>query len=709
MIPGSDIYAAAVASGCSLVYWNCRGVLNKKTDIEKLAEAHEIIILAETCLTPSHDFRIRGFSCERKDCTKPGMRGVAVLIKSSITYIILNLPEVLDLSIETITIRLLTHLGKLIVTGIYRHPNTPTSIITILKILNLVNSHRFSSVIADTINLNNAVLLNPNVPTFIAHPTRTSTLIDLAIASAGVIPLCHCNVIGDSLSSDHLPINVFFNCLINFTNIFSDKLKISKKQCKFTLIYCETPRLPYNYFYKQLLDIFNKYSPFPKASLIKKFCTSNELLVNSPPAPWWTKKCSEVVEKRKKCAKINTCRKILKNVKKSSWIIYCSGMNSRTSTPKIWRMLKKFRNRPCSLQNIIVLERDEVSDNGPHVWINSPFVFNELKVALNSTKLSSSPGQFPAEWCHSLVFLIPKPHGGEVRPIAFTSCILKTVEKLILNRLYWYIESNNILSCQDNLSILASNVFLGFLQDRVTTTVFIDIKAAFDNVLPYILIEDLKNLKLPPKTIKFIENLISARTAQFVIQGQFSSPLLSSKRTPQGSVLSPTLFNLYLREISIVLDRHTKILQFADDIIIFSMSSNAEKARKSVELSLSSIDSLLQSKGLDISPHKTQLIIFSRRNIRPTTDYITLNDFIIKSTQVVRFLGVLLDFRLNGNVHMNYIINKSRKIIEIIYEESSIEYACHIFTLKDSPRFHKLKRIQNKAVRLCLGSLLHTN
>lgn len=179
------------------------------------------------------------------------------------------------------------------------------------------------------------------------------------------------------------------------------------------------------------------------------------------------------------------------------------------------------------------------------------------------------------------------------------------------------------------------------------------------------MIKDLNNLNLPPKIVKFIENFISARTVQFVIQEQLSSPLLSRKGILQGSVLSLTLFNIYyLREISTLLDKHkTKILQFADDIDLFSTSSNAEKVRKSVELSLSNIDSLLQSKDFDISPHKTQMIFFSRRNIRSSINYITLNGSTIKSARVVRFLGVLLDSKLNGNVHMDYIINKSRKIV----------------------------------------------
>lgn len=127
----------AAASGCSLIYWNCRGILNKKPEIEKLAESHEVIILAEICLTPSHDFRIRRFEYLRKDCTKPGMRGMAVLIKNFIVYSILDLAGILDPSVEAFVFYLFTCQGEFAVVEAYRHPNVllliPFAICSILS------------------------------------------------------------------------------------------------------------------------------------------------------------------------------------------------------------------------------------------------------------------------------------------------------------------------------------------------------------------------------------------------------------------------------------------------------------------------------------------------------------------------------------------------------------------------------------------------
>jgi len=113
-----------------------------------------------------------------------------------------------------------------------------------------------------------------------------------------------------------------------------------------------------------------------------------------------------------------------------------------------------------------------------------------------------STGNFPDSWKRSLVFLIPKPVPGKYRPISLTSCVLKTLERLILMRLDWWLERYNKLpnsqygfrksrSCLDNLSILTSEIHISFLRGGATACLFLDLTNAFDNVIPNILFEDL--------------------------------------------------------------------------------------------------------------------------------------------------------------------------------------------------------------------------
>ncbi|XP_018315708.1 RNA-directed DNA polymerase from mobile element jockey-like [Mycetomoellerius zeteki] len=254
------------------------------------------------------------------------------------------------------------------------------------------------------------------------------------------------------------------------------------------------------------------------------------------------------------------------------------------------------------------------------------------------------------------------------------------MERMILNRPYWLIEAppsdllpNNQFGfrkfrfCQDNLTALAASIHLGFLNKQATVAVFVDIKSAFDNVLPQILLQDLRDLDFPPLLLSFISNLISHRTVQFISQGTISEPRTSFKGTPQGSVLSPTLFNLYLRGVNDALHPDTELLQFADDIVIFSSSKDTRSTLQSVELSLQGLEVFLQECGLEISRPKTRLMIFS--NKRSTTHMncsISFQNQHILPSPTVRFLGVLLDPRLSGQAHMSFIIDKGRRTLQII-------------------------------------------
>lgn len=171
---------------------------------------------------------------------------------------------------------------------------------------------------------------------------------------------------------------------------------------------------------------------------------------------------------------------------------------------------------------------------------------------------------------NTLIFLIPKPGDKGYRPIALISCVLKLVERMLLFRIQCYLESKCKLpdfqfgfrrarSCLDNLTIFTSDVFKGFLQRKVTTALFVDIKSTFDNVQPDILIQELQRLNFPAKILHFVKNLVSFREIQFVIHGQLTETRLSHKGTPQGSVLSPMLFNIYLNKIRSCLSSRVSI------------------------------------------------------------------------------------------------------------------------------------------------------
>jgi len=109
-----------------------------------------------------------------------------------------------------------------------------------------------------------------------------------------------------------------------------------------------------------------------------------------------------------------------------------------------------------------------------------------------------------------------------VSVIAFTSCLLKVLEKMIYRRFQWTVESYFILpkfqagfrnsrSCIDNLVVL-NRIQSAFLQKDFIIATFLDIAGVFDNVIPRILFQDLRNLDLPACTCKVMDNFLSERS-----------------------------------------------------------------------------------------------------------------------------------------------------------------------------------------------------
>lgn len=129
---------------------------------------------------------------------------------------------------------------------------------------------------------------------------------------------------------------------------------------------------------------------------------------------------------------------------------------------------------------------------------------------------------FPDEWREYLVFFIPKQGNNKFRPISLSSCLCKTMERLITNRLIWWLEFNRLIpesqygfrkqkSCMDNLMILYTDVQASFLNKKNVPAAFLDIKSAYDHVLPDVLINILDDMRLPILLKTFIYNSISCR------------------------------------------------------------------------------------------------------------------------------------------------------------------------------------------------------
>ena len=211
-------------------------------------------------------------------------------------------------------------------------------------------------------------------------------------------------------------------------------------------------------------------------------------------------------------------------------------------------------------------------------------------------------GLFPGPWRDFLIFLLPKTTLKKFRPIALASCFLKLMERLILNRIYFWSENKSILpesqfgfrknrSCSDNLTVLSAEICLASAANKFTACLFLDISAAYDNVIPNILLHDMLQLGIPKRICIFVSNLTIKRKIFFRINGENKGPHTLVEGLPKGCILSPILYMIYTIHIHKVIDPGCKILEYSDDIAFFVTSDDMEEGIQILQHSLNSINS----------------------------------------------------------------------------------------------------------------------
>ena len=237
----------------------------------------------------------------------------------------------------------------------------------------------------------------------------------------------------------------------------------------------------------------------------------------------------------------------------------------------------------------------------------------------------------------------------------------------------------------------------------------------------------LAKLKIPWYILSLIENFLSNRTFTVKVENTSSKTRNISNGTPQGSVLSPTLFLVFINDIPI---RHKKNKEytflFADDLSYTTFYTKKNKSViKRVNCYLKSLENWSKKWRLAFAPSKCNYIIFTRDKRRCFTDYfdIKLNDTNLERANVVKFLGVKLDQYLSFNQHFDKIRESCidrLKILKVLCHsqwrlnqdtrinlynslvQSLIDYSAFALKKLSETRKKSLQSIQNNALRVIL-------
>ena len=223
-------------------------------------------------------------------------------------------------------------------------------------------------------------------------------------------------------------------------------------------------------------------------------------------------------------------------------------------------------------------------------------------------------------------------------------------------------------NCADLLTVAVDDWLLARDKKLHTAVVFIDLKKAFDNVQHQLLLLKLQQHGIGGTVLAWFWNYLSQRTQNVVLNGSSSNYFCSFKGVPQGSVLGPLLFNLYVADLpEIAQENRVALPSFADDMSLYCSRTTELEACKDASSALSVLHQAIQVIGLEINAEKTTSMIISPHRRSQTHQQahcsIYCKDKKVSMVTESRLLGVIVDNNLTWSAHVDTVYSKvARKI-----------------------------------------------
>ena len=347
---------------------------------------------------------------------------------------------------------------------------------------------------------------------------------------------------------------------------------------------------------------------------------------------------------------------------------------------------------------------------------------------------------FPNEWKEAIIIPLPKPdkdHSNPsfYRPISLTSCLCKLMERMINNRLTWYLETNNLISrwqsgarqnrsTVDQLIRLETYVREAWARKEHVVSVFFDIEKAYDTAWKYGVIADLHRMGLRGNILAFIENYLSGRSFRVRLGAATSELKVQDEGYPQGGVLSVTLFKVRIDKLADQVPNDIMKSLFVDDFNINKSGQRMHTIVRQLQLAINRISKWCTENGFKLALSKTKCVHFC---LKKGCDHpsLSIGDHQIEVVDKMKFLGGILDRKLTYNAHITDLKDRcsnSLNLLRVVSHQrwgadrntriklykaligSRLDYGSILFSSACETHLKKLDIVQTTALRVCLGA-----
>ena len=296
---------------------------------------------------------------------------------------------------------------------------------------------------------------------------------------------------------------------------------------------------------------------------------------------------------------------------------------------------------------------------------------------------SLKTGVFPSEL--KLARVVPIFKAGDssaltnYRPISVLTFFAKVFEKIVYNKLLNFISDNNILydhqygfrkgrSTQQAIITLVDKVTKSQDIGDIVITLLIDLKKAFDTIDHRILLRKLYSYGIRGSMFKWMESYLTDRSQYVVFDGKVSQTRGIKCGVPQGSILGPLLFIISVNDICNVSPMLFKIL-YADDTCVLISGNHLNNLIDRLNTELISLNNWFKANKLSLNTKKSFFMIFHRSRIKPNViNKVVIDNHELTQVNSAKYLGVIIDHKLNWIEHILYVKSKMSKGIGIMYK-----------------------------------------
>lgn len=417
-----------------------------------------------------------------------------------------------------------------------------------------------------------------------------------------------------------------------------------------------------------------------------------------------------------------------------------------SAIPKTKHSLKEFK--PIDFMELKQIVKEMQNKNSSVDGINTSILKLSFQAIghhfLHVINTSIQTGKFPEGWKTSTIIPIEKKTNSNLcedfRPINMMPTYEKLLEVIVNQQLVNYIEGNNILtcfqagfraknSCESALQTVLANWKDSLKDNMIIGALFLDLRRAFETIDRQMLLLKMERYGIQGKALKWINSYLFGRSQKTKFNNSQSSLLDTKFGVPQGTVMGPNFFVIYINDIT----QHIKncnIQLFADDTLIYFVGNNIQEIVQKINEDMKNLASWLSKNNLCLNVGKTKFMVI--KNIGNKLDIkqhpgICIDGEKIEQVKEFKYLGIIIDEHLTFSKHAEYVTSKIARKVNVLgrmrktlsqWSKTTLyktlimphfNYCPTILLLLNESEIETMQKRQNQALRIILDTSRYAN